>query len=194
MLMAVFSHLSMLMYVKTRNMMPTKLDDTWEVAYVLFGRKSFFVICGVLCAHAWIIVVVTYCSAAGTLTSITYHFVAMRDGGYASAPAWQQWFCDRTNWLYVGFILRLPMTFQRQRDDFWAYSYILRLLVFIGAIYAQLIRGNTARGDEDIDVGELMRMNYDGYIICGFLLIIVCFTGTQWLAIPSYCELEDTSP
>ena len=40
----------MLMYVKTRDTLPMKLDDTWEVAYVLFGRKSLYIICGVLSA------------------------------------------------------------------------------------------------------------------------------------------------
>ena len=94
---------------------------------------------------------ISYVSSAGTVTSIIYAAVAASDRGYEGAPGWQQWFCSPINFLLLGSVLRLPWTFQWERDGFYASTYILRLLLFIGCIYAQLIRGNTAHPDEAID-------------------------------------------
>ena len=81
-LMTVASHQSMLLYVKTRDLLPMKLNDSWEVAYVLFGRKSIFVVCGVLFVFAWILCVISYISAAETLCSIIYGALKNSKKGY----------------------------------------------------------------------------------------------------------------
>ena len=107
--LGICGHLSMLMYVKTREQLPIKLDDTWEIAYLLFGRKSIFIICLVSLTYAWTLCVACYVSVVNTVTFILYYLVDMRETGYENAPGWMQWICQPTNILIVLSVLRAPL-------------------------------------------------------------------------------------
>ena len=79
--MAVLSHLSMMMYAKARDLLPIKLDDTWEVVYMLTGRRSIYVMCATFYAHAWCMSVVCYVFAAESLAIVFYRIVDLRETG-----------------------------------------------------------------------------------------------------------------
>ena len=141
--MAVASHVSMLMYVRTRELLPVKLDDTWEVAYMLFGRKSIFVMCGVFFANAYIICVVCYVWAMETICAIFYGWVSARETGYENAPGWQKFVCDRSKMLIIVGVVSLTWIFQKEREGFSPYSIFMRLLIFLVGIYYEMFFGNS---------------------------------------------------
>ena len=128
----------MLLYVKTRDLLPMKLNDSWEVAYVLFGRKSIFVVCGVLFVFAWILCVLSYMTGVETLCSIIYGILESTKKGYEGGPEWVKWLTVKENLIIVGGVLRLMFSFFKDRETFFHSTYTLRLVFFVVIIYAQL--------------------------------------------------------
>ena len=44
-MMAILSQISTMMILKVKDMTPRKLESVYEIAYLLFGRPSIFVVC-----------------------------------------------------------------------------------------------------------------------------------------------------
>ena len=192
--MAICSHLSMQMYVKTRELLPVKLNETWEVAYMLFGRKSIFLLCGVSVAFGWVLCVSCFLSAVNTVTAIFYGLVSARETGFSSAPGWMQWICNPNNILIVASVARLPLVRSQDRPSFSSAFIIFRLALFIAVIYVELWLGNTLYGDHyEINWDGMMTLKVDTLPLQPILIVMLCFS-IQYVAIPAYCELEDRTP
>ena len=39
---------TILMYVRTKKLMPRNVETVFEIAYLMFGRSSIFIVCGIL--------------------------------------------------------------------------------------------------------------------------------------------------
>lgn len=59
-MIALMSHLSMVMYVETQELMPVKTDSIYEIAYLMYGRCSIFVICTLLSIGNFVGVIMFY--------------------------------------------------------------------------------------------------------------------------------------
>lgn len=46
-LIAAFSHISNLMYLATKDLVPGRFESVYEIGYVLTGRKGIYLICAV---------------------------------------------------------------------------------------------------------------------------------------------------
>ena len=184
-LMAWLSHLSMMMYAKARDLLPIKLDDTWEVVYMLSGRKSIYVMCGAFFAHAWCMSVVCYVFAFESVALVFYRIVDLRDTGVANAPGWMQWICIRSNLLIIQSVLQVRKVPDRQRNAYWGGLIIFRLVIFLIVIYVELLFTQNRLYDEPIDWNEMMRVKIDGMLIVAVLMIVMSYSN-QYMAIPAY--------
>ena len=68
---AVLSHFSSMLYLKTKDLTPRKYESVYEIAYLLVGRPSIFVVCGVLFAANLGAVIMYYIIIGDTLSSLT---------------------------------------------------------------------------------------------------------------------------
>ena len=69
--MAVLSHFSSMLYLKTKDLTPRRYESVYEIAYLLVGRPSIFVVCGVLFAANMGAVIMYYIIIGDTLSSLT---------------------------------------------------------------------------------------------------------------------------
>ena len=46
--LAINTHVSSMMYLKVKDLTPRKLESIYEIAYLLFGRASIFVVCCIM--------------------------------------------------------------------------------------------------------------------------------------------------
>ena len=67
---AVLSHFSSMLYLKTKDLTPRRYESVYEIAYLLVGRPSIFVVCGVLFAANMGAVVMYYIIIGDTLSSL----------------------------------------------------------------------------------------------------------------------------
>ena len=44
----ILSHFANVMYLKVKDLTPRKLESVYEIAYLLFGRLSIFVVCFIM--------------------------------------------------------------------------------------------------------------------------------------------------
>ena len=166
-----------MMYAKARDLLPIKLDDTWEVVYMLTGRRSIYVMCATFYAHAWCMSVVCYVFAAESLAIVFYRIVDLRETGYENAPAWMQWICVRSNLLIIQSVLGVLKIPSRERKSFWGGLIIFRLAIFIIVIYVELLFTNNRLYDEPIDWNEMMKVKVDGMLIFASLMIVMAFSN-----------------
>ena len=69
-LSAVLSHFSSMLYLKTKDLTPRRYESVYEIAYLLVGRPSIFVVCGVLFAANLGAVIMYYIIIGDTLSSL----------------------------------------------------------------------------------------------------------------------------
>ena len=113
----VASHLSMILYVKTKELMPYKSNSIWEVAYIMFGRSSLFVNCGTMFANSWSICVVSYIVIADTISSIFHMELLTGDKQVYETPHWQQALCHRSTILAIAGFICLLLIFKREHGS-----------------------------------------------------------------------------
>ena len=76
--MMILAHFSMMMYVKTMELTPSKSESVYEIAYLLSGRTSIFVICSILFVTNFGSVVLFYMMSAEALSSVITDGVVRR--------------------------------------------------------------------------------------------------------------------
>ena len=184
-IMAMLSHLSMMMYAKARDLLPIKLEDTWEVIYMLTGRRSIYLMCAAFYAHAWCMSVVCYIFVFESVALVIYRIVDLRETGQENAPAWMQWICIRSNLLILQSVLQVRKVPSRERNSFWGGLIIFRLVIFIIVIYIELLFTSNRLYDEPIDWNEMMKVKMDGMLIFASVMIVLSFSN-QYMAIPAY--------
>ena len=122
----VASHLSMTLYVKTKELIPDKVNSTWEVAYIMFGRSGLLFYCGALIANSWSICVVSYIVIADSISLIFDTVLLTGDKQVYETPHWQQALCHRSTILAIAGFICLLFTFKRERGSLWALSRMSR--------------------------------------------------------------------
>ena len=69
--MAIIAHFSSMMYLKTKDLMPRRYESIYEIAYLLFGRPSIFVVCTILMVGNYGAIVLYYMIIGETLSTLT---------------------------------------------------------------------------------------------------------------------------
>ena len=77
---AIVSHFSSMLYLKTKDLTPRRYESVYEIAYLLVGRPSIFVVCGVLFAANLGAVIMYYIIIGDTLSSLTTQAIIPTEG------------------------------------------------------------------------------------------------------------------
>lgn len=58
--LGIITHVSSMMYLKTKDLTPYKLESIYEIAFLLFGRSSIFVVCSIMFLSNYFAIVLFY--------------------------------------------------------------------------------------------------------------------------------------
>ena len=67
---ATLAHLSNMLHMKTKDLTPRKYESVYEIAYLLVGRPSIFVVCIVMLASTLSALVMYYIIIGDTVSSL----------------------------------------------------------------------------------------------------------------------------
>ena len=70
-IMAIITHVSNMMYLKIKDLTPKRLESVYEIAYLMFGRSSIFVICTVLFLTNYGAIILYYMIIGETVSTLT---------------------------------------------------------------------------------------------------------------------------
>mmetsp|Transcript_12087 Transcript_12087/g.16408 ORF Transcript_12087/g.16408 Transcript_12087/m.16408 type:complete len:96 (-) Transcript_12087:1356-1643(-) len=70
-LMTIITHASSMMYLKIKDLTPRKLESIYEIAFLMFGRSSIFIICTVLLLTNFGAIVLYYMMIGETVSTLT---------------------------------------------------------------------------------------------------------------------------
>ena len=68
---AIVSHISNMMYLKIKDLTPRRLESVYEIAYLMFGRVSIFLICTVMFLTNYGAIILYYMIIGETVSTLT---------------------------------------------------------------------------------------------------------------------------
>ena len=71
---AVFSHISNMMYLKVKDLTPCKHESIYEIAYLLLGRWAIYMVCAVQYLLNFTSIVLYYIIIGDTVSHVMSHF------------------------------------------------------------------------------------------------------------------------
>ena len=70
-ILAIITHVSNMMYLKIKDLTPRRLESVYEIAYLMFGRSSIFLICTVLFLTNYGAIILYYMIIGETVSTLT---------------------------------------------------------------------------------------------------------------------------
>ena len=96
------SHFSIIMYLKVKDMTPSKPESVFEIAHILFGRPAIFVVCLVQYFLNYVLIVLYFIIIGDILGQLTVHFLEPKhNDALAEKSDWLKFFGGRTAWILV---------------------------------------------------------------------------------------------
>ena len=182
---AVLSHLSSILYLKTKDLTPRRYESVYEIAYLLVGRPSIFVVCGVLFAANMGAVVMYYIIIGDTLSALTTQALIPSEGLSAQElevelsnfPPLTRMLCNRAFGICLVGIFQLKIIFKRQLEELKIVSYIFMalILLFIVLLLSE-VGSDIDRISETVDYASVMHMKKDYHMITAFSILTFAYS------------------
>ena len=170
-----------------KDLTPRKYESMYEIAYLLFGRASIFVVCiiliignlGSIVMYTMIIGdVVSSISTqifleVPTADNLTQELVDLEFEDYS----WlQKAACSRYFAIIVLGLIQFAIIFKRQLEEMKFVSYIFAaiLLIFVCLLFSQLIMGTEV---DTNDMDDLTRMKGGYHLITSVLILIFAYNA-----------------
>ena len=83
--LAVNNHMSSMMYLKTKDLTPRKLESVYEIAFLLFGRASIFVVCIIMFLSNYGAIVLFYMIIGETTSTLFTQAIVLPEEDTAEA-------------------------------------------------------------------------------------------------------------
>ena len=109
------SHLSNMMYVKIKLLIPREVETNWEVGYVLFGRNSIFVLCFAFFFYSFSCMIISYIVICDTITTIVYNIIHHDEDKVVEDTFWTDMFTNKTTYVLIFGTLRLLTIHKTER-------------------------------------------------------------------------------
>lgn len=194
--MSILAHFSNVIHMKVKDLTPRKYESIYEIAYLLFGRNSIFVVCvnmfvlnlGALIMYYMLI------GDIGSSLMINLLVGAPVEGKQASIDN-EEWLvklvCSKVfSILAVGAALLL-IVFKKELNEMKVISFF-----FLGIVALFLVLLTSMVFDENVaetaDFDDLSRVKPDAHLISAVSIIVFAY-ATQFIVFPSYVELERRS-
>ena len=119
-IVATISHISNMMYLKTKDLTPSKSESIYEIAYLLTGRSSIFVICSILFAANFGAMLLFYIIIGDTVSNLMKQAliepsneVMAQDLDLSDYPWYVDALTNRTTAIFLAGLGHLTIIFKR---------------------------------------------------------------------------------
>ena len=169
------------MCVRVKEMMPKEIETSWEIAYVLFGRRGFYIFFGLFLVFGWVICLASFI-VLGDLGESLFEPLWLPDEPYEEEDLeqWRVVLLKRWPYVMVSAILRLATIFDKDRESMYVSAYFIRALLFLGFSYANYFSGKTYLSQDEIeeidwDVAKVVKV--DRFLITAIAVVILAWTS-----------------
>ena len=109
-IVAIMAHLSNMLHMKTKDLTPRKYESVYEIAYLLVGRSSIFVVCIVMMMTNMSALVMYYIIIGDTISSLMRQILlkSVEGGEEAIESEVEAELQESSNW--VNFLCRKEVT------------------------------------------------------------------------------------
>jgi len=199
---AFMCHISSMMYLMTKDLTPGKFQSAYEIAYLLFGRLSIFVVCIIQWLNNYGAILLYYIIIGETVSTLSRQVLTNAAEGKSFAQLERElqeypWLTQVATSKMTGIIIvgtvHISAIFKRQLHELRCMSYMLAAigLVFVSCVVSQLLM-DRASGREMPPSDELMTLKVDYHLITSVCVTFFAY-GYQFLILPAYSELENRS-
>ena len=199
---ALLSWLSSMMYLKTKDLTPRRYESMYEIAYLLLGRPSIFIICIILflansgCCIMYYIIIGDTVSSFAEQTLIgpaEGKTVSQVEAELDEYPSWVKIACSKQAAIILAGLVQLGVIFKRQLEELKIVSYIFLALVFsfIVLLFSELMT-DSVKVSETVNYDDLTRPKKDLHLLTAFFIILFGYF-IQFMIFPSYVEMEKRS-
>ena len=201
-LITVLAHFSNMMYLKVKDLTPRRYESIYEIAYLLLGRSSIFVVCVIMLIQNFSACIMYYMLLGETLSSLcTQILIAPAEekslgevpNEVDEYPFWQQVACSKHSAILLVGLSQFFIIFKRQLSELKIISYIFLGLTigFIALLFSELMT-DSVEVAETINMDDLTRVKSDHHLVTA-VSILVFAVSLQWMVFPTYVELEKRS-
>lgn len=201
-IMATLGHFSSMMYLKTKDLTPGKYESIYEIAYLLFGRPSLFVVLAILFSSVLGSAILYYIVIGETYSTLTTQLLVMPDDPKSiyqiqsemdKYPWWLQMTTNRRMGTLLAGGIHLVTIYKRQLKEMKVVSYMLLIIVsiFIVMVCSELFTDGVAVADT-IKTEEMMKVKGGVQLITSITIVIFAYS-LQQMVFPTYTELEKRS-
>ena len=188
-----------MMYLKTKDLTPRKLESIYEIAYLLFGRASIFIVCTIMFLSNYGAIVLFYMIIGETLGTLTKQALIEPSGDMSVTemdidlteyPWYVQVLTSRIFGILIAGFMHLSIIFKRQLEEMKIVSYLLASIV---VVFIVLMNSELASQDkelsETVDIGDIFEIKSDYRMITSVNIMIFSYS-IQFMVLPAYSELE----
>lgn len=197
-IMAICTHLANILHLKVKDLTPRKYESMYELAYLLYGRASIFVVCINNGLTNLAIAIYSYIIIGETGRSfMTQFLVGNPSPGHEANLDNEEWWvkvaCQKSTTILIIGLALIFTIFARQMSELkWlSYTLIGILTAFICLIFSLLI-SERAKVSETVDFEDLTRVKFDQYLMTS-ISVFMFGMSNQFMVFPTFNELEKRS-
>lgn len=196
---AAMSHYSSVMYLQVKDLTPRRYESLYEIAYLLLGRSSIFVVCAIFFLSNYSGCILFYIMLGEALSNLGTQLVVEHSSeltvlelkeAISNLPWWQQLITSRNSAIVFVGVVQLAVIFKRQLVELKPISYIFLGIVvaFIGLISFELGTNLDAVVDT-VNLDDISQIKFDSHLLTAVSIILFAYS-VQFMVFPAFVELE----
>lgn len=149
-IVAILSHLSTIMHLKTKDLTPRRYESVYEIAFLLMGRPSIFFVCIIMFLANMGSIIMYYIIIGDTMSSLTTQALIVPAEGKSfdqiqseldEYPWWIQIVCSKVTMIACVGIILIAVIFKKQIEELKFVSYLFMgiVIVFICLLVTELV-------------------------------------------------------
>ena len=199
-MIAILAHISSTMYLKVKDLTPRRQESIYEIAYLLLGRKSIFIVCAVMFATNLAAMILYYIIIGDTISQLFAQLLLEDAVGknhddikieLSNQPWWSQLISHRTTAILAVGGISFIFIFKRHLEELKSISYVFLTVVFlfIALLWVELYKD----GGESMETySEMTSIKTDFHLLTAISIFIFAYSF-QFMVFPAYVELEKRS-
>ena len=197
---AIFAHISNSMYLAVKDLTPRRYESIYEIAYLLLGRSSIFILCTIIYSCNLLAMVMYYIVIGDTTGRLAAQFfvpdapnkkIDEIKTDLEGISVFAQVISHRTtSILFVG-CLSMLFIFKKRLEELKSvsYAFITIVFLFVALFLVELIRDE---GKSMESYEEITALKPGTAILTAFGVFIFTY-AFQFMVFPAYVELENRS-
>ena len=171
-----------MMYLRVKDMTPRKYESIYEIAYLLTGRVSIFIVCGIQLAMTFSSMIMYYMIIGDTLANLWAQAVIPGTRARSNEeikedlleqPWWAQILAARAFSIIVVGAVALYFVFKKRLEEMKDLSYVFLIVV---GLFVALLMVELSRGAKETTTEELLSVKTGNNLLTAFSILIFSYS------------------